>query len=309
MDPIMAWGLELIQAVQRFRSPALDTLFRAITSLGSEDFYFLILPFLLWCVDVAIAARVAAVFLLSTYINVGLKDLFALPRPSALDPSVRLYDVEGYGLPSGHAQHSVVMWGAIADALEETWAWIGAAVLAALIGFSRIYLGVHFPTDVLAGWLVGAALLAGYIALRRPIEAWLEKRDFLVQLSMPLALSLALLLIHATENTASLAGILLGAGVGFVLLRRWGEYRGDGPAWKRGLRLPLGVAVLLGLRFGLKAVSPAGSESLELGFRFLRYAILGLWIGLGAPWLFRRVRLVEQSGNQRDEAAHRATGN
>lgn len=298
MNPIFQWGLELIREVQAVRGPVLDALFLAITSLGSKEFYFLLLPLLLWSVNFVIGVRVAAVFLLATYANVSLKDLFALPRPFELDPSVKLYDATGYGLPSGHAQLSVVVWGTLASALDETWSWIVAGILAALIGFSRIYLGVHFPTDVLLGWLVGILLLATYVAFHRQLEKWLEARNLRVQLGATVLLPLALLLVHATEDTASLTGILSGAGIGVALLRRTFDYYTGGSFWQRGARFFLGVAVLLVLRFGLKAISPEGSEPLTIAARFLRYGILGLWIGLGAPWLFRAVGLTTAKEEQ-----------
>ncbi len=291
MNPTFQWGLEIIRAVQRMRSPALDAVFLAITSLGSEEFYLLVLPLLLWCVDFAVGVRVAAVFLLSTYINFGLKDLFALPRPFELDPSVKVYDVEGYGLPSGHAQLSTVAWGTLAHAWGKALAWVLAAVLILLIGFSRIYLGVHFPTDVLAGWLIGTVLVAAYVASHSRLERWLERRDLGVQLGVAVVLPLLLVMLHTTEDTATLTGILLGAGVGIVLLRRSLAYDADGPLWQRGVRFFLGIAVVAALRFGLKAISPATPEPLHLAASFLRYVILGLWIALGAPWLFRTLRL------------------
>jgi len=296
MNLIFQWGLDIIHAFQHFRSPALDVLFRSITSLGSKDFYFLLLPLLLWCIDFAIGARLAAVFLLSTYVNVGFKDLFEMPRPFTLDPSVKLYDVEGYGLPSGHAQLSVTIWGTLAHAFKEAWLWVLAGLLATLIGLSRIYLGVHFPTDVLAGWLIGILLLAAYVALHPLIESWLEEKELGTQLGVVIVLALALLLLHPTEDTASLTGILLGAGVGVALLRRTLDYRAGGPPGKQAARLFLGIAVLFALRFGLKALSPQALGSLDLALRFLRYVILGLWIGLGAPWLFDRLHLTPHNG-------------
>jgi membrane-associated phospholipid phosphatase len=291
VNPILQWGLEFIRAVQAARDPALDALFLTITSLGSKEFYFLLLPLMLWCVDFVVGVRVAALFLLSTYVNVDLKDLFVLPRPFELDPSVQLYDVIGYGLPSGHAQLSIVVWGALAHALKETWSWVIAGCLVALIGFSRVYLGVHFPTDVLAGWLIGALLLTAYIVFHARLERWLAQRDLGTQLTTAVALPLILLLLHATDDTTRLMGVLLGAGVGVALLRMRVDYDAGGSLWQRGVRFVLGMAVVLALRFGLKAISPHSPEPLYLVADFLRYAILGLWMGLGAPWLFRTLRL------------------
>lgn len=298
MEPVMEWGLEVIRAVQAVRSPALDIVFRAITSLGGQEFYFLLLPLLLWCIDYAVGVRLGTAFLLATYVNIGLKDLFALPRPFSADPSVRVYDAEGYGLPSGHAQLSVVLWGSIAHTLEKGWAWVAAVLLALLIGFSRVYLGVHFPTDVLMGWFVGALLVLAYVAIHCPTEAWLEQQALSVQLVAIILLPLALLVLNPTANVARITGIMLGIGVGVALLMRYYHYDAGGPLWQRVVRLLLGIVVLLVLRFGLSVVSPAGTPLLELALRFARYVAVGLWVGLGAPWLFNKLALAR---GHRDE--------
>ncbi|GAA3723366.1 phosphatase PAP2 family protein [Gordonia hankookensis] len=97
---------------------------------------------------------------------VGLKHLFARPRPPIAD---RLLDIDTYSFPSGHAMMSTVVFGLLAVAAYRLSAWVRAhpAVLliapiwAIAIGCSRVYLGVHWTTDVLAGWLIGAAWVAG----------------------------------------------------------------------------------------------------------------------------------------------------
>jgi hypothetical protein len=164
-------------------------------------------------------------------------------------------------------------------------------ILAALIGFSRIYLGVHFPSDVVIGWLIGAVLVVSYVLLHARVEAWLEEKGFTMQIVVAVGLSLALVLLHTTENTTSLVGVLVGAAVGISILRKFFDYDPGGPIWKRAVRFFIGVAVLLALRFGLKAISPSEPRTLQLASRFVRYALLGLWIGLGAPWLFSKLRL------------------
>jgi membrane-associated phospholipid phosphatase len=291
MDAIFQWGLEIIYAIQRFQSPMLDMVFKSVTALGNEDFYYLLFPFVLWCVDLAVGTRIGITFLLSSYVNSGLKDFFALPRPFELDRTVGRYDVEGYGLPSGHAQLSVVVWGTVADALKKTWVWIAAILIAGLIGFSRVYLGVHFPSDVLAGWLVGALLLFAYLWLHPPIEKGLGQGGLGVQLTATIGLSVALFALHPTEDTATLTGILLGAGTGLVLLRRTLAYHAGGPLWKRAPRLLIGLAVLMGLRFGLKAAFGETGHPHQIILRFARYATIGLWAGFGAPWLFAKLQL------------------
>ena len=291
MEAIWQWGLDLIRTIQLVHGPALDAVFKAITFMGDEEFFLILLPLIFWCVDFAVGARLAFVFLLSAYTNAGLKDLFAHPRPFELDPTVKLHEAEGYGLPSGHSQSAVVVWGTIAAGFRRTWLWIVAALLMVLIGFSRIYLGVHFPTDVLGGWAVGAVFLAACLALEPRVMAWLRQAGLAVQLVLAVAVPLALLLVHPATDTASSMAVLMGMGVGIALARRVAPFSAAGPLWQRAVRFLVGAVVLLVLYFGLKLVFPSEGEPLYFLLRVVRYALVGLWAGLGAPWLFRRLRL------------------
>jgi membrane-associated phospholipid phosphatase len=297
MEPIWQWGLDLIRTVQLVHGPVLDGLFKAITFLGEEDFFMILLPLVLWCVDFASGMRLAVVFLTSTYVNDGLKAVFAHPRPFELDPSVKLYDAEGYGLPSGHSQSAVIVWGTLAAELRKRWLWIVAVVLMVLIGFSRIYLGVHFPTDVLGGWAVGVGFLMLYLAVGPRLEAWLVQSKVTIQLLLAVLLPIALLLIYASDTATTVMGVLIGAGVGAILTEQSLHFSADGPLWQRVARLVVGSVVIVGLRYGLKLIFPDEGEPLYFLMRTVRYGVMGLWAGLGAPWLFLRLRLASRKGD------------
>ena len=291
MQPIWQWGLDLIRTIQLIHGPTLDAIFKAITFMGEEEFFLLLLPLIFWCVDFAVGARLALVFLLSTYVNTGLKDLVAHPRPFDLDPSVQLAGASGYGLPSGHSQSAVVVWGTIAAGFRKAWLWGVAVLLVLLIGFSRIYLGVHFPTDVFGGWAIGVVFLALYLALAPRVAAWLKRAGLAAQLALAVAVPLLLLLIYPTDDTASPMAVMMGMGVGIVLTMRWTPFSAAGPLWQRAVRFLVGLVGLLVLYLGLKLVFPGEGEPLYFVLRVVRYALVGLWAGLGAPWLFRRLRL------------------
>ncbi len=295
MQAIWQWGLDFIYTIQLAQGPLLDAIFKAITFMGDEEFFLILLPLLFWCVDFAVGVRVAFAFLLSTYANNVLKGLFAHPRPFELDPTVQLYDAGGYGMPSGHSQSAVVVWGTIAAGFHKTWLWVVAILLMVLIGFSRIYLGVHFPTDVLCGWVVGAVFLAAYLALDPRIETWLKQASLAVQLALAVAVPLALLLLYPLGDVPKVTGVLMGTGVGLALTRRVAPFSADGPLWQRAARFLVGAVVLLGLYFGLKLVFPGEGEPLYFAMRLMRYALVGLWVGFGAPWLFLRLRLASSS--------------
>jgi len=272
--------------------PALDAIFKAITFLGKEDFFLILLPLILWCVDFAFGARLAFYFLFSTVVNSGAKGLIDHPRPCDRDPEVKLHEYTGRcGLPSGHSQSAVVVWGIIASYARKRWVWAVAVLLMALIGFSRIYLGVHFPTDVLGGWALGAVLLVGYVFLVPRIEAWLKSVGLAARLALVVVIPLALVLIYPSDEALSAMGVFMGAGVGIVLTGQWVPFSAAGPFWQRAVRLLLGAVIVLGLRFGLKAVFPDEGEALYALMRFVRYALVGLWAGLGAPWMFLKLKL------------------
>ena len=291
MEPIWQWGLDLIRTIQLIHGPTLDAIFKAITFMGEEEFFLLLLPLIFWCVDFAVGVRLALAFLLSTYVNTGLKDLVAHPRPFDLDPSVRLAGASGYGFPSGHSQSAVVVWGTIAAGFRKAWLWVVAVLLMFLIGFSRIYLGVHFPTDVFGGWAIGVVFLALYLALEPRVAAWLKRAGLAVQLALAVAVPLVLLLIYHTDDAVKPMAVLAGMGVGIALTRQVAPFSAAGPLWQRAVRFLVGAVGLLIFYFGLKLVFPAEGEPLYFAMRVVRYVLVGLWAGLGAPWLFRRLRL------------------
>jgi len=286
MDPFWQWGISLIIAIQTIHGPALDAVFRGISFLGEEEFYLLLFPTLLWCVDTRLGFRIGLIFLLSVYVNSLVKETVAHPRPFELEPSVQLGDAQGYGLPSGHAQNAAIIWGGIAAQARRRWVWVAAIVLAGAIGFSRVYLGVHFPTDVLAGWAIGAVLLTvwlgGYSGAGRRIRRW----PLAMQIALAAAVPAALALLFPDPGAVSATGAMAGVGAGYAVSVRYLAVGADGPWWQRVLRFVVGAAVLAALYLGLRLILPGQEAALGLVIRFARYAALGLWISLGAPWLF-----------------------
>lgn len=291
MEAIWQWGINLIIAIQQVHGPLLDNIFRGITFTGDEQFYLVLLPLILWCIDYSFGAVLAVFFLLSNSLNIILKDLFQQPRPFDLNPGLKLSQADGYGMPSGHAQLAVTAWGAIAVRVRRTWFWIVAIVIILLIGFSRVYLGVHFPTDVFAGWIIGSILLAIYIAVRYPLGKWLSGLNLWLQLLLAIGVPVFLLLLNRSAEALSSSGTLFGIAVGLVFARRYVSFSIRGPWWHRVVRFLIGIIALLALYLGLKTVFPPDGTALGAIFRFLRYGLVGGWVVLGAPWLFRLMRL------------------
>jgi membrane-associated phospholipid phosphatase len=292
MESTFDWSIPIILWLQQF-SPALDLPFKFFSLLGEETFFLLFLPGLYWSVDRRVGARLALLFFFSACLNFIAKAWADQPRPFEYNVRVRqLVQVPAGGLPSGHAQNAVVVWGYLAIQFRQVWLWWLAGLLIIFISLSRLYLGVHFPIDLLGGYLLGVALLAAYWRLEPSLEAWLQARGLIWQLGLALSVSCLLLLLLATEDGVAISAAMLGMSLGIILERRLVGFEANGSWRQRVLRFLVGAAVMvalwLGLRLAFSSLEPA------LLFRFARYSLLGLWGAIGAPWLFVRLNWAEK---------------
>ena len=294
MDAIFQWGLNFIIMVQQIDTPLLDSFFRAVTSLGDELFYLLLFPFLLWCVDFYLGIRVGIIFLLSVYANNGLKEIFQQPRPFDILPEIQKVYASGYGFPSGHAQSSLVVWGSIACWKKQTWVRNLSVLLILLIGFSRIYLGVHFPTDILGGWLFGGLILGLSYFIFLKIKLDFIQGNTVFKIIGITLFPLILLQIQSSPDIISSVAALTGIGYGLLLFNSFtGEIR-PGNLLQRLFSFLVGVTGIGIIYFGLKLILPSEGQSFYQLSRFFRYLLLGIWISFGSPWLFIRMGLARQ---------------
>lgn len=295
MELIIQWGLSFIENIQQIQSPFLISLFQFFTILGNEIFYLIFFPFLLWCVNFKLGIKIGILFLISVYINGLVKILLEQPRPFDILPGVKLYSAEGFGFPSGHAQSSILVWCSIAYYRQQKIIWCLAFCLTFLIGFSRIYLGVHFPHDVVGGWILGGLIFYIYhYKIKYQIE---NTRVFNISLGKKLILisilPIILVILPKTGDIISVISVLTGAGWGIVINEESIHFRGaDGTILQRIYRLLVGTLGVLVFYFGLKIFFPKIGHPTYLIFYFIRYAILGLWMTAGAPWVFSMLKIV-----------------
>ncbi len=292
-ESILDWGIEVVVGLQQY-SPTFDLPFKCLTFLGNLEFFLIFMPFIYWCIERRTGARLLVLFLISAYVNTIAKEIAAQPRPFQYDSRVRaLVPAGGGGLPSGHTQSAVVVWGYLASQFRHRWLWVIAGSLMIGIPLSRLYLGVHFPTDLLGGYVIGAILLVLYLGLGMWVETWLIKKGMIWQMATAVLLPGVLILANpiGAPYALSACGVLLGFGLAIVLERRWVLFCTGTGVWKKLLRYLAGMLVLISLWMGLR-IGFAGLEPAWL-FRVVRYVMVGLWAGLGAPWLFVRLKLAD----------------
>lgn len=197
------------------------------------------------------------------------------PRPFEYDIRVRQFCKSmGGGQPSGHTQNSVIIWVYLGVTFKRTWLWIVAGLLLLFIPLSRVYLGVHFPTDLLGGYIIGLALLVLYLRLEPTVSQWLKKKHWGWQVGIAIVVPLVLALCFFTKEGVTVSSTLMGMGVGFVIERHWVCFESKGVWWKRVFRFLLGVAILFGIWLGLRLLF-SDVEPAPL-FRSIRYGLVGL---------------------------------
>lgn len=297
----------------------------AISWLGTAYFYLFVFTVVYWCIDIAVGLRMGLILMFSESVNGILKVFFHSPRPYWVDPRVKAYAAEStFGLPSGHSQNAVSIYGVIAASLRRKWVWIAALGFILLIGISRLYLGVHFLRDVLGGWMVGFLLLYLFRMLEAPVSSCFKKQILWLRLAAALLFSLMMIAggmlarvsaagwvlpqswseaalqafpYHpidpfAFENVVTVAGTWFGmvAGLAFVVDGS-GAHDPTGPLLDRILRFLVGMVGLLMIYLGLGNLFPQGQDLLAYGLRFMRYTLVGLWAVWLAPLLFLKLRL------------------
>ncbi len=175
----------VLLGIHQYASPGLTRLMRVLTILGSTSFLIMLGAFLVLLAfrrrqraAVLFAITMAGAALLTSVLKSGFHRTRPLPFFDIAPP-------HSYSFPSGHALASLCFYGALAtlvsDRIQKVWGrvfiWVFAGVLIALIGFSRLYLGVHYPSDVLAGYAAALVWVMTVASVDQLLMRRRRKRD------------------------------------------------------------------------------------------------------------------------------------
>ncbi len=294
----------LLYFLENLRFPALDKLMLIVTQLGEETAFLVAAMIVFWCVDKKKGYYVMAVGFLGTLVNQFLKLIFRVPRPWVADPNFMVVEgaveaAAGFSFPSGHSTSAVGTFGAIGYASGNSvvkWICYGICVL---VPFSRMYLGVHTPADV----LVGAALSVIMIRILSPMVRRHSERGTKNLLAMLLLLSVCLLLftkfypftiaeseLHnltsGNKNAYTMLGAIAGLMVAYPLERKYVNFETKAVWWAQILKTVLGFAVVLAVKEGLKSPLDALFAG-HMAARAVRYFLVVMMAGLVWPMTFR----------------------
>lgn len=207
-QPIRNIEYDFLIWLANFRTPFLNTIFFLATLMGGEYFYMCLMPVFFIFFDRKKACSFSILILVSLLINAIIKNIVSIPRP--LDDVVNpLYAslAKGYSFPSGHAQGSVTLWGLIIISNKKSIKiFITCTLMILLISFSRLYLGVHFPLDIISGWVIGITVLFCYVTIQKTnfsFSKWIPISVFII-------ISILIPETRIQKISFTLAGIYLG---------------------------------------------------------------------------------------------------
>jgi membrane-associated phospholipid phosphatase len=300
---------------------------KVFSFLGQEEFFILVLPALYWCIDSALGLRIFLMLMISNGANIFFKFVFHTPRPFWYDQrAIPISHETTFGMPSGHAQVSASLFGYFMAFLKKRWVTLIVSLLVFFIGFSRVYLGVHFTSDVITGWLIGIVTVILFTRWEKTIFAWFTRLKFSSQIIFCIAVPLFLLLImlspliyispwnhpsiwtvNATrvfsfdefnplDPTSAIteAGTLMGFLVGAVwYYNHFGILKTAGTTRDHIYRYFVGIIGIFVLWYGLGIVFPRSADIISYGLRFIRYLLVGLWLSCFAPYVFRKLKIMK----------------
>ena len=285
-------------------NPILDFLANIASAVGEQTFVIAVILYIFYNYDKKKGFGLFTSVLFAVLGMGILKAVVRAPRPFQVLESIegkRLETATGYSFPSGHTTTGAAFYTALALTLKKRPVSILCAVMMALVGLSRLYLGVHWPIDVFAGLLLGVAIS---FTVSRYLNALYDDKNKRIRLSLWIgSLSFAagaitaILLNTGTIDEVAFTDLMkvfaLGGGgyLGFALENKKVNFTVEEKRSKQIVRYVIGLVGIL-LFMGAKVIIP---ESLYAVGSFVRYTLVGLWATGLYPLIGKNLRLFSGS--------------
>lgn len=283
----------------------MDALFLLITMLGEETVFLVIALVFVWCVNKREGFYILISGLAGTLINQALKLICKVPRPWVKDPNFKpvgdaIEEATGYSFPSGHTQNATTTFGAIAASHSaRKWVLSLCTALIVLVGFSRMYLGVHTPADVLTSLGIGLVLVFALHPLFKTEERFERSMPYIVAAAVALSVAFLVFVLltpegnhdannyhSAMKNACTLLGCTLGLVPMYLLDRKYIKFDTKASWYVQIIKLVLGFGLVLAVKSGLSSPLTAlfGNEFVA---RAVRYFLVVIMAGVVWPYCFR----------------------
>lgn len=291
---ILLWLQDLREAL----GPTVEAIANFITELPLSPLTYAIPLLLYWCFDKRAGRFIVIAFGISTSLLNTIKVFACVPRPWILDSRIEpseaaLEGATGYSFPSGHSQITCAVYGGAGWYFRAyRWPFIVGCLLTLLVAFTRCYLGVHTPQDVIVGVLVGVVSLWLGNWLLKALEE--GKVDARVVLGITFAFVAIMVVVTAVKpypevegvDNATIVldaykalGLAAGAALGLFLERRYVEFPIDCPARDKVLRVAISLVLVALVYLACQLIKAVGLSEIYGFSRSFFCVAAALWAG------------------------------
>ena len=300
--------MDILLYFQSIRSDILTNIFTGFTICTEQVAVVLIAAIMYWCVDKKCGQRLLFAVTGSITINSALKNFFKSPRPIDSEnlQSLRTETATGYSFPSGHTQTATTVWTAIIDYFRKWWIALLGIIMILGAGISRLYLGVHWPQDVLAGWIIGILVSIVFVRLFDYVD---QNKNYYILFLTLIAFAVIVYFFMGEELVKSFA-LYTGFVLGYIVEDKFIDFSTEESKKKANiftnakskpklstkiLRFIVGIITLGIVYAALKSLvillQIDTIEGISLLADYIRYTIVVFWGIAGVPFLFERFGL------------------
>ena len=293
--------INILKFFQSIRNPILNAFFLILTISTEVPVIVILTAIMYWCINKKYGQKLLFTLIPNIVINTGIKEFVKAPRPIGTTglESLRVSTATGYSFPSGHTQTATTFWTSLIIIFRKKWIHILGSVMILGVGLSRLYLGVHWPIDVICGWIFGIL----FTVIFAKIFDIVDKNKNYKLLPLVLIPFIIFIFIVKSESYIKMFGLLVGFVLGYIIEDKFIKFKtiddykkevnfsskvdtNKDYIVKNAYRFILGIFTLLAVYLILNYIIPE-----YMIFNFIRYLIISLYAVAGVPALFKISKL------------------
>lgn len=304
----MGFQLDILMYLQSIRNELLTGIFTFFTICTEVPVITVLTAMLYWCINKKAGQRILFALAGSLNINVAVKNIVKMPRPIGTKGliSLRTQTATGYSFPSGHTQTATTFWTSMITQFKNIWIYIIGILMILGAGISRLYLAVHWPMDVIVGWILGIILSILFIKLFDYID---NSKNYYILVIIMLIFGVCTYFVGG-EDFYKLFGLYSGFALGYMVEDTYISFSTENKQRKnifskstskiegtkgKILRFIIGIISLLIVYLIFKNIENTfmigQNEEIINIFKYLKYTIIVFWGVAIVPALFKLFKL------------------